>query len=83
MALTTPTSDLRIVNYFGRSMRVFYGQLLPEHVRHIETIRCAITYELKVRWTTVDGPTIHRHEMPFEQTDEGVTAAIVAMKLTC
>jgi hypothetical protein len=34
-----------------------------------------------VRWRVKNDPTIY--EMPFEQTDEGVMAALVAMKLTC
>ena len=37
--------------------------------------------QLLVRWRVKGDTTIH--EMPFEQTDEGVTAALAAMKLTC
>jgi hypothetical protein len=69
------------VDYFGRKMHMFYGQPAPDGVTAIEIMRDTLWHELHVRWRVKDDPTIH--EMPFEQTDEGVTAALVAMKLTC
>jgi len=44
-------------------------------------MRSYIDDQLLVRWRVKIDDTIH--EMPFEQTDEGVMAALVAMKLTC
>ena len=44
-------------------------------------MRSYATDEMFVRWRVKDDPTIH--EMPFNQSDEGVMAALVAMKLTC
>jgi hypothetical protein len=40
-----------------------------------------LQHQVMVRWRVANDPNIH--EMPFEQTDEGVQAALVAMKLTC
>jgi hypothetical protein len=37
-------------------------------------------YDVEVRWVTTNAD---EHAMPFEQSDEGVQAALVAMKLTC
>lgn len=34
-----------------------------------------------VRWRVRGDPTIH--EMPFDMTDDCITAVIIAMKLTC
>jgi hypothetical protein len=47
------------------------AQLLMDHLQD----------QLLVRWRIKGDPDIH--EMPFEQTDEGVMAALAAMKLTC
>jgi hypothetical protein len=55
--------------------------VVPKNVVAVELMRDAVRYELHVRWRVKDDPIIH--EMPFEQTDEGVMAALVAMKLTC
>ena len=58
----------------------FFGVPLPK-----EVVRCQLLYDhmwdvVNVHWTTKGGL---EHSMPFEQTDEGVIAAIAAMKLTC
>jgi hypothetical protein len=44
-------------------------------------MRDCLKDQLMVRWRVKGDPDIH--EMPFETTDEGVTAALIAMKLTC
>jgi hypothetical protein len=64
--------------WFGQ---MWFGQRVPDGVTAISIMRCVNTYDTMVRWRVKDDPDIH--EMPFEQTDEGVTAALVAMKLTC
>jgi hypothetical protein len=48
---------------------------------HITIMRDFIMDELVVRWRVKGDAEIH--QMPFEQTDEGVMAALVVMKLTC
>jgi hypothetical protein len=60
---------------------MWFGQQVPDGVTAISMMRDYINDQLMVRWRVKDDPIIH--EMPFEQTDEGVTAALVAMKLTC
>jgi hypothetical protein len=60
---------------------MWFGQKVPDGVTAISMMRCVNTYETMVRWRVKGDPDIH--EMPFEQTDEGVMAALVAMKLTC
>lgn len=59
----------------------WFGQQVPEGVTAITMMRSFIDDQLLVRWRVKGDTTIH--EMPFEQTDEGVQAALVAMKLTC
>jgi hypothetical protein len=59
---------------------MFFGLPLPESVAYAEMWFDTTQDQQLVRWITMNGA---RHEMPFEQTDEGVTAALVAMKLTC
>ena len=83
MALTTPTSDLQFPMFRSAfaSQNVWFGHQVPDGITAIEIMRDAIWQELHVRWRVKGDPEIH--EMPFEQTDEGVTAALVAMKLTC
>jgi hypothetical protein len=59
----------------------WFGQDVPENVMNIAIMRDLYTDQLLVRWRVKGEEQIH--EMPFEQTDEGVMAALVAMKLTC
>jgi hypothetical protein len=59
---------------------MFFGLSLPESVAYAEMWFDTTQDQQLVRWITMNGA---RHEMPFEQTDEGVQAALVAMKLTC
>jgi len=75
VARTTPISEGVWVDGFK-----FFGVDLPKGV-----VRCELLHDLmwdvvNVHWVTQDGS---KHSMPFEQTDEGVMAALVAMKLTC
>lgn len=48
---------------------------------NIAIMRDHYTDQLFVRWRVKGEEQIH--EMPFNQSDEGVMAALVAMKLTC
>lgn len=61
--------------------RLFFGQELPSGVLHAEMYRDNLQDQVLVRWRVVNDPDIH--EMPFEQSDEGVLAVLTAMKLTC
>jgi hypothetical protein len=58
----------------------FFGVDLPKGVTHCRLIRDHLWDVVNVQWITKDGV---QHSMPFEQTDEGVIAALAAMKLTC
>ncbi len=60
---------------------MWFGRHVPEGVTAITLMRSFIDDQLMVRWRIKGDPDIH--EMPFEQTDEGVMAALAAMKLTC
>lgn len=61
--------------------RVFFGRNLPPGVVHVEMLhKHDGLYDVEIRWITSDG---EKHVMPFEHTDDGVNAAMVAMKLTC
>ena len=85
MALTTPISE-----YAGNWRRpspraivppkMWFGHDVPDHVMAIE-MRRNLYDELEAHWR-VKGTT-EVHTMPFKQTDEGVMAVLVAMKLTC
>jgi hypothetical protein len=82
VALTTQTSEWAKAPVLdGRSYKLFFGRVVPKNVVAVELMRDAVRYELHVRWRVKADDTIH--EMPFQQTDEGVMAALVAMKLTC
>jgi hypothetical protein len=75
VAVTTRTNEGMCTPGFA-----FFGVPLPKGV-----VRCELLHDLmwdvvNVHWVTQDGS---KHSMPFEQTDEGVTAAIAAMTLTC
>lgn len=60
---------------------MWFGRAVPDGVTAISMMRDYINDQLMVRWRIKGDPEIH--EMPFKQTDEGVTAALAAMKLTC
>ena len=87
MARITPTSD--VGNWRRPSPRsivpaeMWFGQQVPDGVTAISMMHDYINDQLMVRWRTRHHISDEIHEMPFEQTDEGVTAALVAMKLTC
>jgi hypothetical protein len=78
VAVITPISNLH-VNYPNN--KFFFGQELPKGVTNAQLFMDHLQDQKLVRWRVKNDPTIY--EMPFEQTDEGVTAALVAMKLTC
>lgn len=59
----------------------WFGLDVPEGVTNIAIMRSYETDEVLVRWRIKGDSTIH--EMPFNQSDEGVLAALAAMKLTC
>ena len=60
---------------------MFFGQKIPDGIANIQLMQTHHNfYDLELRWIT---KTAEEHAMPFEQTDKGVTAALVAMKLTC
>ena len=61
--------------------QMWFGQTVPDKVTAITVMHNLIDYKVYVRWRVKGDPEIH--EMPFEQTDEGVIAALAAMKLTC
>ncbi len=66
---------------WGAKSRMFFGQKIPDGVAHIQLMRTHHTfYDVELRWITKNA---EEHAMPFEQTDEGIIAALVAMKLTC
>lgn len=60
---------------------MWFGRKVPDGVVAITMMRDYINDQLLVRWKVKSDPYIH--EMPFEQSDEGVMAALAAMKLTC
>lgn len=60
---------------------MFFGQKIPDGIAHIQLMRTYHNfYDLELRWITKNA---EEHAMPFEHSDEGVNAALVAMKLTC
>lgn len=77
MALTTQIS--KNGKWRRDTVRVWFGHQVPEGVIAIELEDMCMWDELRVRWKTKH----EIHEMPFEETDEGITAVLVAMKLTC
>lgn len=86
MALTTPISEDRgnwsSPHPMTRAMPLpWFGQQVPDKITNISVMRDHINDVLLVRWRIKGDRDIH--EMPFEQTDEGVMAALAAMKLTC
>jgi hypothetical protein len=82
VAVTTRISDDNIKAVrVGPNTLLFFGRKVPDGVTAAELLRDMRTDQVMVRWRVKDDPTIH--EMPFNQSDEGVMAALVAMKLTC
>lgn len=83
MAVTTQISDLnwRRPTMTRELAKAWFGQRVPEDVVAIEVMYNSEIGQREVRWKRWNDPTIHT--MPFEQTDECVAAALVAMKLTC
>lgn len=61
--------------------QMWFGRSVPNGVTSITLMRSFLDDQLLVRWRVMGDPDIH--EMPFNQTDEGVMAALAAMKLTC
>ena len=81
VAVTTQTNDLiRKVNYFGKNLKLFYGRPLPENVELVMTARSVNTGKTLIKWNNKGDPT--HHMMEFEETDEGVTAILVAMRMS-
>lgn len=81
IAHTTLTSEFRnhpVID--GTSYKLFFGRVVPKNVVAVELMRDPYD-ELTVRWRVKGDPDIH--EMPFNQSDEGVMAVLAAMKLTC
>lgn len=89
MAVTTQTSDIYVdcgnwsrPNPMTRSMpTMWFGQKVPDGVMHITIMRDFLNDELLVRWRVKGDEEIH--QMPFDQSDNGVMASLAAMKLTC
>ena len=85
MAVTTLTSNLGKWNRPSPRAVVpaemWFGRRVPDDVTAITTIFDHLNDQLLVRWRIKGDPEIY--EMPFTQTDEGVMAALAAMKLTC
>lgn len=86
MAVTTPISEER--GSWNRPApwaigvpQMWFGRRVPDGVLAINMMRDYNKDPLMVRWRVKGDPDIH--EMPFNQTDEGVMAALAAMKLTC
>lgn len=86
MAVTTPISE-RGGEWRRPAPRsivppeMWFGRIVPDGVSAISMMRDYLSDQLMVRWRVKGDPDIH--EMPFNQSDEGVMAALAAMKLTC
>ena len=86
MAVTTLTSEDRGNWSRPGPMAIvpastWFGHKVPDGVMHITIMRDFLNDELLVRWRVKGDAEIH--QMPFEQTDDGVMASLAAMKLTC
>jgi len=86
VALTTQTSEERgnwsRPHPMTRALPLpWFGRTVPDGVTAISMMRDYTNDQLTVRWRIKGDPEIH--EMPFNQSDEGVMAALAAMKLTC
>lgn len=83
VALTTQTSEpLLSVDYFGSKIRMFYGRPVPDNIADITVFK--LEHGFHIRWVAKErnSHSVTTHSMPLEQTNEGITAAIVAMKLS-
>lgn len=86
MALTTLISEDK-GNWSRPSPRaivppeMWFGRRVPDGVMAISMMRDYLNGQLMVRWRIKSDPVIH--EMPFELSDDGLLAALTAMKLTC
>ena len=60
---------------------MWFGRRVPDGVTAVTLMSDYLNDQLMVRWRVKGDPDIH--EMPFNQSDEGVMAALAAMKLTC
>lgn len=83
MALTTPISSAwkRFEAPPAPSMSRWLGHEVPVGVTHIDDLYDPLDDVLYLIWR-VKGD-LNTHKMPFDRTEEGVLAALVAMKLTC
>ena len=64
-----------------KGQRMFFGRQIPDGIAHVQLMRTHHNfYDVELRWIT---KSAEEHAMPFVQSDEGVNAAMVAMKLTC
>lgn len=85
MALTTPISSawkrwVAPPASCGPASR-WLGHEVPVGVTHIDDLYDPLDDVLYLIWR-VKGD-LNTHKMPFDRTEEGVLAALVAMKLTC
>ena len=86
MAVTTQISEasgnwVRPAPWSRAVPQMWFGRSVPDGVTAITMMRDYINDQLMVRWRVKGDPVIH--EMPFETSDDGVMAALTAMKLTC
>lgn len=79
MALTTQISEAAHLSNPTNGM--FFGRRMPDRVLTAQLFRDYLNDQLEVKWRVRGDPVVH--SMPFETTDEGVMAALTAMKLTC
>lgn len=79
MAVTTQTSEIYHLNNPTNGM--FFGRRMPDRVLTAQLFRDYKNDQLEVKWRVRGDPAVH--SMPFETSDEGVMAALTAMKLTC
>jgi hypothetical protein len=79
VALTTQISEAAHLSNPTNGM--FFGRRMPDRVLTAQLFRDYVNDQLEVRWRVRNDPVIY--SMPFETSDEGVTAALAAMKLTC
>lgn len=56
------------------------GVPLPAGIAYAEMMRKSESDGVTLRWRTVAGTN---HEMPYEHSEQGLTAVLIAMKLTC
>ena len=58
----------------------WFGEPVPSGVTQVQIMYDYGLNKTKVHWRTSDGES---HSMEYDHTDEGVIAALIAMKLTC